>query len=197
MTILRRYSTPLVLLLCAGCGGPQGDPRFETDRQSADEAEANLAALRELVTRNRERAATEPDPDAPADLEVVVMEPSRPATLSEDGALLRSALDAFREGGPHAVLSAATLEPARDGGGSPIGFRIETLHPGSDFITAAGLGVGDVVSTVNGHSILMPDGFIDAWDSLEDADSLTIEVVRGGTPETLTWPIEDDGAAEP
>jgi hypothetical protein len=195
MTIPQRYLPLILFALCgAACSGPQGAYILESDRHAAEEAEANLAALRELVARNRART---PEPQAPADLELIVMEPITPVVLNEDGAILRSALDTFFEGGPHAVLGAATLEPARDDGGSPIGFRIEALHVGSEFITAAGIGVGDVVTTVNGHSILMPDGFIDAWESLAEAESISIDVIRDGPPETLVWDVANDVSPSP
>lgn len=190
----RATSLFLALFLAPGCSGPQGDYVLDNDEDAAAEAEANLAALRELVERNRQRQTERPEPPVEG-LDVVVLTPERPPALDEDGALLRSALDAFLERGPHAVLGATTLEPARDDGGSPIGFRIEALHPGSEFITGAGLAIGDVVSTVNGHSILMPDGFIDAWNSLEDATALTLEVVRNGETATLAWDIADDTAS--
>lgn len=188
-----RVTSVLLVGLAVGCSGPQGDFVLDADADAAAEAEANLEALRELVERNRQREAERPEPPV-ADLDVVVLTPDRPPALNDDGALLRSAVDAFVERGPHAVLGATTLEPARDQSGSPIGFRIEALHDGSDFITSAGLAVGDVVSTVNGHSILMPDGFIDAWESLEGAEALTVDVVQGGESRTLTWDIVDDTA---
>ncbi|MFT6397147.1 MAG: hypothetical protein ACJAYU_001893 [Bradymonadia bacterium] len=164
---------------------------LEGEGRTPEDAEANMAALRQLVSENREREPRE----APANsLEVVVLGPAIEPALTGSGALSRSAVDDFVELGPHAVLGAVLLEPHYSSGAA-VGFEISELYEGSEFIRGAGLDVGDVVTSVNGHSILMPDGFMDAWDSLSDAESLELEVIRDGVEETLTWPIEDTNSA--
>lgn len=165
---------------------------LEGEGRTPEEAEANLAALRELVGAGRERAAVE----RPESLDVVVLGPAVEPSVSDSGALLRSALDDFVQLGPHAVLGAVLLEPHYSAG-TAIGFEIFELYEGSEFITGAGLGVGDVVMSVNGHSILMPDGFMEAWESLADAGTLEVEVIRSGVQETLSWPIENPDSGSP
>lgn len=152
------------------------------------EREANRAALMEIQSRETPQRP-EAINDAPP---VVVLRPERPSALDDNGALRRTAVDAFLAQGPHAVLGAAALAPARNGAGSVLGFRIESINADGAFLTAAGLQPGDVITKVNGQSIVLPDQFMDAWEAMDDADELRVEVLRDGEEMVLEWPIAED-----
>lgn len=187
-------SAGLVGAACSGAARPD-DVQFvlEGPGRSAGERDANLAALDELRQRALQNAdaqppEAEPDPNA---LEVVVLTPEAPSALTEDGALKRSAVLAFVEQGPHAVLGTVRLVPARTESGSVQGFRVDALLPGSGFVEAGGIRVGDVIASVNGRSIVLPDAFVAVWEELPTADSLSVEIVRDGERSRLEWPIRD------
>lgn len=191
MTIRTAILLSLTLCACAGTSASLPDDSvLGGEGRTEHERELNRAALEEL----RERAVDAPErPTEPNDgLAVVVLEPERPSALTEAGALKRSAVLEFLELGPHALLGAVTLEPARTQSGSAQGFRIAELHEGSAFLTEAGLQRGDIVSEVNGRSILLPDAFIEVWEGMADAPELRVDVLRDGEELVLEWPIDDD-----
>lgn len=156
------------------------------------EREANRAALMEIQSRETPERP-EVMNDAPP---VVVLRPETPSALDANGALRRTAVDAFLAEGPHAVLGAAALVPARNASGSVLGFRIEAITSDGAFLTAAGLQTGDVVTKVNGQSIVLPDQFMSAWEAMDDADRLRVEVLRDGDELVLEWPIAEDTDAD-
>jgi len=196
-----------VLALCAAlaaCSAPAevSDDRPQVTVSSGDpsdprEQERNLDALHELLDRAREVDASEveamnADSDGmPVGLPVEVLGPPADPALTDDGALRRRHVDAFVEQGPHALLGVVTFEPARNASGDMLGFRIVSISDDGAFVTDGGLQSGDVVRSVNGRSIVMPDVFIEVFEGLTDADALTVEVQRGETPITFSWPIVD------
>ncbi len=153
-----------------------------------EEREANRAALAEL----RARAETAPQPPPAAEPPpVVVLAPELPQALTADGALKGSIVDAFVAQGPHALLGAVSVVPARQSTDGVSGFRIESFNRGGEFLTAAGLQVDDVVTRVNGRSIVMPDDFMAVWAGVPEAESLRVDVSRAGEPVVLEWVIDD------
>lgn len=188
----------------AACSGPAevADDRPIAIVSSGDpsdprEQEQNLDALHELLDRAREADANQveamnADEDGvPVGLPVEVLGPPSDPALTEEGALRRRHVDAFVAEGPHALLGVVTFEPARSESGDMLGFRIASIADDGAFVSDGGLQSGDVVRSVNGRSIVMPDAFIEVFDGLETADALTVEVLRDGQPLTFSWPIVD------
>jgi hypothetical protein len=121
-------------------------------------------------------------------LPVVVLQPEAP--LTADGDLRRAALVRFHQAGPHAFFQAADWLPVRDGAnGPPLGLRLERVQPAGAWLTAAGLQPGDVLVRVNGHSLLLPDGFVAAWDGLPTTPHLQADVQRGATRLQMRWVV--------
>lgn len=185
-----RTSALLLLALITACAGPQQGPAESNDR----EAELNQQALLEL----RERGAAERAAAAQADaaravpeLPTQVLRPiTGPPALTPAGDLRRDAVVAFHALGPHALLGAVELIPAqRDG--STIGFTLGQIQPGGAFISEAGLQTGDIVRRVNGRSIVLPDDFMEVFDTLPEADELVVDVLRGQEELELRWAIVD------
>lgn len=190
---MHRLIVPLALLALGACSGATNtlpdEPILRGEGRSAQERELNRAALEELRQRTAESPPAQSAPDDA--LEVVVLQPERDSALTDDGALKRSAVLAFVELGPHALLGAVTMVPARTDSGSARGFELVEFLEGGGFLAEGGLRPGDVVTAVNGRSILLPDAFMAVWESLDEAESLSVELLRDGEEMTLEWPIRD------
>ena len=72
--------------------------------------------------------------------------------------------------------------------GKSLGFRIFNIRPSSIF-ERMGLENGDVVQSVNGVDLNSPSQAIGLLDSMRTADQLTVNLLRGNQPSTLTYAI--------
>jgi hypothetical protein len=188
------------LVLCSlllGCGSPQS-------ASGSSEQDANRAALVELRARGQaERAAAALDESASGSgavavgevpvLPTLVLAPDRgPSALTDAGALRRSGITTFCAGGPHMVLGAVEMLPASVDG-RVVGFAMQSIHTERGaWLLAAGVQEGDVVTRVNGRSILMPDAFMEIWESLPEADEISVRLLRNGEELDLSWPVVDE-----
>jgi hypothetical protein len=68
--------------------------------------------------------------------------------------------------------------------GGPSGVRIAALQEGT--LTDAGLRSGDLVTRVNGLSMLGPEAFFDAYPKLRDSERFEIDLERNGRPVHVT-----------
>lgn len=160
------------------------------NEEREEHREANRAALTQLMEQARERAEqAEDDPNEPPDLQVVVLEPPS-STMNADGSIRSDAVDAFYERGPHGVLGALEFEVVHLEG-QPLGYRINSFHPHGDWIDAAGFDAGDVVTHLNGHTLVVPEQFIDAWEGVPEADAIEVRIWRDGRTVELAWPVRD------
>lgn len=161
---------------------------------SEDETERNLDALEELsqrhdgAQRQEQQHEEEVQPALPV-LPVTVLEPAPTAAELGEGQIDRSDLTAFIEGGPHGLIGAVEVDPVIEEDAFR-GFRIAALDPNATAIYRSGLRVGDIVTTVNGFDISRPEIFMEAWESMPEAEHLHVDIVRGGTPQTLAWNIQ-------
>jgi hypothetical protein len=157
-----------------------------------EERAANRAALEQLTARAPEptanRAASLDATDALPLLPVTVVEPPPTAAERGEGQIARHDLREFLEQGPQAVIQAIQVEPEMDGN-TFIGFRIQSVDPAAEAFHDSGLRAGDVVTAVNGIDISHPEGFMQAWDSLAEADHLNVDIIRQGRAQTLAWQI--------
>lgn len=173
-----------------------GGLEAESDEVDPREQQRFDEALQELRRRADERAAAaalNPGPTNPMDaLPIVVAAPPSPWT--DDGRLRRFALDQLIDAGPHAVLALAEWTPVRQQDRA-IGLELRNPRYASELLAAIGLRDGDVIRSVNGESVLLPDAFVRAWEGLADCQSITINIERGGTPVSLTLEVEDGTAS--
>ena len=185
-------------LFAVACGPPQASPPWDemdqgfgdTERERAEEAEANRLALATLMERARQRAAETPAEDEPPrNLEVVVLEPPS-TTWNDDGSLRSDAVDAFFLRGPHAILGALEFEVVHLDG-RPLGYRVNRFAPHGRWIEDAGVATGDVITHVNGHQLIVPEAFLAAWETLPEVDAIAIRIWRDGTHVELAWPVRD------
>lgn len=198
LSVLAGLSLSLLLAACGGGAASTGpdtlaDPDSRIDDRDPREVERNREAMLELMERGDEvrRAQPEIAGELPADLRVDVLDGEGQVVDpgAEDAAPMpaeRSALDTVIEAGPAALLATVELEPVQ---GSRSGFRVLAMHAGAEPLFNAGIRVGDVVRRVNGHDVLMPDGFMAAWESLGEADEIVIDLDRGSEAHTFTIPV--------
>lgn len=95
--------------------------------------------------------------------------------------LPRSAITEAMSG--EALLQARAM-PYIEGGRST-GFRV-VFRPDSPY-TRLGLQSGDVLTRINGYSLATPEGALDAYAHLRDAQRVDLEVMRGGQPVRRTY----------
>ena len=177
-----------------------GDDWGQTSQSGVDEDEANMAALRELMARAQSDNApvvrvadgslnTPIVPEGMPVLPLVVTAPE--SALTESGELKRSFVSSFLQRGPHALLGAVELVPGRVDG-RLLGLQVQSIHESGEFLTEAGISAGDIILSVNGEEVLFPEQFMQIWDAMSGADSLTVRLLRNGNTQTLQWSIFDD-----
>jgi general secretion pathway protein C len=86
------------------------------------------------------------------------------------------------------ILTQARALPYVDHG-KTVGFRISEIVPGSIF-TKIGLKNGDVIQSVNSQSLDDPAKFFQLYQGLRNQRSISIDLLRGGQRETLTYEIK-------
>jgi len=127
------------------------------------------------------KGAEEPAASQPAS------QPAAPVVSS--GSVSRQALAAVLDGGPGAFLAAGVaLEPTFAADRFE-GWEIRAL-PADGRYAAVDIGVGDIVTKVNGKLFQRPEEFEDLWESLRFASELTVDYTRHGEPRQLKFAIE-------
>ena len=79
-------------------------------------------------------------------------------------------------------------EPVREGK-KFVGFKITTFVHGDP--KAIDLKAGDVLVGVNGKNIVSPDDYFRVFQELTVASELRFDILRSGTPKTVSYPIVD------
>ncbi len=79
----------------------------------------------------------------------------------------------------------ARIVPAR----GEAGFKIFSIRPNSLY-SQIGLQNGDVIKNINGIDISSPDKALEAYQRLRNADKISLNIVRGGKPESMEYTIE-------
>jgi S1-C subfamily serine protease len=98
---------------------------------------------------------------------------------------------------PRALVDAVGANPALARGrtvsigrnGKPLGVRLFGIRPGS-VLAKLGLASGDIVLSVNGMALTLPDPTLAVSRLLIDATAAKVEIERGGTPVTLVYKIK-------
>ena len=138
-------------------------------------------------------SALPPEPVAPPTVPEAAAEPGVPKRAVPPGQLRREDVLAVLSEGPPSLLQKIDVEPAVDGGGRFVGWRVMAVR---DPALAAGeVQVGDVVRRVNGQGIERPFEFFEVFQSLAFAPTLTLSIERGTERRELSYPINDDPLA--
>ncbi|MCA9552817.1 MAG: hypothetical protein KC933_22475 [Myxococcales bacterium] len=72
--------------------------------------------------------------------------------------------------------------------GKANGFKLFSIRPNSLY-AKIGIQNGDVVQRINGLEINSPDRALEVYSKLKDAQSITVDLVRGGMQQTLSYSI--------
>lgn len=112
--------------------------------------------------------------------------PAPVAVAPDAGVALQQVRDQFVQD-PQTLANLLQGEPFRQDG-RVVGFRV---RPGRDAALFAkfGLQSGDVVTAVNGVSVTDAQGRLDLMRSISGADEVTVDLLRGGSPLSVTIPI--------
>lgn len=105
------------------------------------------------------------------------------------GVLWRHEVDAALEAGLGTFLRRVAVEPDFDVKGNFHGFRVVALGP-SDYWRGVDLMPGDVVTRVNDMPIERETEAFDAFESLREADILSVTLMRDERVHTLEYKIQ-------
>ncbi len=190
----------LSLLLLANCAAPASSrqvARLDAERRTEDEQrEQSRADLEELLARAKAKPRT-PQPTPVAPVAPVEASPADPFDdLLPAGNIAAEVILRLHKAGPHTLLRALETEPARLNG-KLLGFRIVSLAPDAAFLRRAQLLPGDIVTSVNGASLLTPEDFMKVWSSLPTLAAIEVNLLRGSESLTKRWVIGAPAAAAP
>ena len=196
----------LSLLLLANCAAPASSrqvARLDAERRTEDEQrEQSRADLEELLARAKAK------PRAPQSTPAAPIAPAAPAApvpatatdpfddLLPAGNIAAEVITRFHKSGPHILLRALETEPARING-KLLGYRIVSLAPNAAFLRRAQLLPGDIITAVNGASLLTPDEFMKTWSSLPALTAIELNLLRGSESITKRWVIEPQPVTAP
>ncbi len=193
----------LSLLLLANCAAPASSrqvARLDAERRTEDEQrEQSRADLEELLARAKAKPRTpQPTPISPvAPVAPVIASPADPFDdLLPAGHIAAEVIARFHKAGPHILLRALESEPARLNG-KLLGHRIVSLAPDAAFLRRAQLLPGDIITAVNGASLLTPDEFMKTWSSLPTLTAIEVNLLRGSESITKRWVIDPSPVAAP
>lgn len=79
----------------------------------------------------------------------------------------------------------ARIVPAR----GESGFKVFSIRKNSLY-KKIGLKNGDIIKNINGIDISSPDKALEAYQRLRNADKISLNIVRGGKPESMEYTIE-------
>lgn len=189
----------LSLLLLANCAAPASSrqvARLDAERRTEEEQrEQSRADLEELLARAKAKPRAAQPPTTLSDQPTAL--PSAPAVprptdpfddLLPAGNIAAEVITRFHMAGPHLLLRALETEPARLNG-KLLGYRIVSLAPDAAFLRRAQLLPGDIITAVNGASLLTPDDFMKTWSSLPTLTAIELNLLRGSESITKRWVI--------
>jgi general secretion pathway protein C len=86
------------------------------------------------------------------------------------------------------VLTQARALPYQEQG-KTVGFKISEIVPGSIY-EKIGLQNGDVIQRINSQDVDDPSKFFQLYQGLKNERSISIDLLRGGQPQTMTYDIQ-------
>lgn len=136
--------------------------------------------------------AVAPLPDGPPIVHTAPANDVAPADVSDDAAdatVTRAQVEAFRNRGPAYVLTVVQVEPVHAQQGF-VGFQISEVTAAAQTFMTPQLQVGDVVTHINGVRLMRPDDLMEAWRSLDNAQSIRVDFSRSGEPLHAQWAVK-------
>jgi general secretion pathway protein C len=86
------------------------------------------------------------------------------------------------------LMRRTRLKPIKDGD-KVVGLQVSRIRPGTLF-DVLGLKDGDQLQSINGFDLSNPQKALEAYGRLRQADSLSLKIVRGGSPVTVEYRIQ-------
>lgn len=88
--------------------------------------------------------------------------------------------------GPQKMIASIQVAP-HSIKGRFVGFKLVQVLAHSPLATSQTIVVGDVILSVNGHSLERPDQFMRAWEDLSKAKGLEVHLLRGDKRVHYRW----------
>lgn len=112
-----------------------------------------------------------------------------PASKVPDGAIDRVLLERVLAAGPGWLLSQVPLQPTFAAKHKFAGFQLVSVFRNDPKVLRYGIQPGDIVRAINGQKLVTPGDLLLVFDRLKTADSLDIDVTRGGSELKFRFPI--------
>jgi general secretion pathway protein C len=90
-------------------------------------------------------------------------------------------------GNLNVIATQARIVPSFQNGKAN-GFKLFSIRPDSLY-SKIGIHNGDVVQKINGYEMNSPDKALEIYSKLKDASNITVDIVRGGKTQTLSYNI--------
>jgi general secretion pathway protein C len=87
----------------------------------------------------------------------------------------------------NAVATQARIVPSFQNGKAN-GFKLFSIRPNSLY-SKIGIQNGDIIQKINGYEINSPDKALEIYSKLKDANSISVDLIRRGKTQTLTYSI--------
>lgn len=197
----------LATLLLTGCAASSSERQVArldaTPRTEEEQAAQNRADLETLLARAKAMPAA-PKTKMPEQHEAPPAQtppaPQTPVDPFDDllpaGHIASEVVARFVAAGPQHLLRSLETEPARLNG-RLLGFRVVSIAPDAAFLRRAGLLPGDIITSVNGSSLLTPDEFMKVWSALPKATAIDLSLQRGSETIARSWSIDAQQAPQP
>ncbi len=102
----------------------------------------------------------------------------------------RAEINKYLENLPRVLQDAKAVPYVAPGSGGEIsGFKLVAIKTGSIYETL-GLKRGDIIKGVNGEPVDSPQKAMELYQALKSADSIQLDVTRGGSSTTLNYTLE-------
>ena len=98
-------------------------------------------------------------------------------------------LERLQQYGPSMILQHVHTEAVVDEG-QFVGFELVSMSPTAKHYVEPRLQEGDVVTHVNLVRLEKPDDYMEAWETLDGAEEVRIDVLRNGEPTDVVWSIQ-------
>lgn len=171
----------LVLALVAGAL-PACKPAVRpTGPANADDIDLPPALAHEPASADSPAPETEPAARQPA---------PAPRAITRRGTIDRAALDAVLDRGPGVFLGGFELAP-HFRNQRFAGWAIVRFLDSGTYFAGVDLRPGDVVMTVNGHTVARPRNLQELWLDLRLAEAIVVRAERDGQPFELRFDVID------
>ena len=106
----------------------------------------------------------------------------------EPGVVTEQQVQRLKSFGPAVVMQHVEAEPVHEED-EFVGFKLVDVSQTAEAHMKPDLEVGDVVTHVNLVRLEQPEDYMEAWETLEDADEIRVDLLRDGEPKEVILQI--------